>query len=247
MPFKYAYVVPIFQGVLYPVTFSFTYIVAAYINKDIPSVFPYISDTGAWSIERCIFSFMLGIGSVAMFLTIYIRYRQVKLILGTHKNNGYRPLLHSLNNFSFYMGIIIGLSVFLLGCFQVQPFIVMHLVGAVTACITSGSYLVIQTYLSYKIYPALGSKNLNIFRLIVVVILIISTIISGSFGLISLLLFTGDDITQWTESSGGYLFHLISAATEWIVVLGVVFYLSLYAAEFKTLVFNKPKVDIINV
>lgn len=59
--------------------------------------------------------------------------------------------------------------------------------------------------------------------------------------------FLGDDITQYTEESGGYTYHLLSVAGEWVLVVGIIFYIALYAIEFKSLVVYKPKIELTTV
>ncbi|XP_066156591.1 DNA damage-regulated autophagy modulator protein 2-like isoform X2 [Euwallacea fornicatus] len=202
MAFKYCYLLPIIQGVLYPVTFIVTYTLSV-AKGHVSAILPYVSDTGVWSLERSIFSFMLGFGALLM-------------------------------------------GVFTLGCFQVKPFFATHVVGAATAFGFGWFVLVIQTYISFKIYPLLGSKGLNTLRAVVLGIITTALILTLVFGVMSFTYFTGDDITKWTEDSGGYNYHLISTGSEWFLIFGVVFYLSLYAVEFKPIVIFKPKIKLTN-
>lgn len=51
--------------------------------------------------------------------------------------------------------------------------------------------LIFQTYISFKLYPALGNRSLNIFRLFLNVIILVALSISGLFGFLSLLDFQG--------------------------------------------------------
>ncbi|XP_066254549.1 DNA damage-regulated autophagy modulator protein 2-like [Euwallacea similis] len=243
MAFKYCYLLPIVQGLLYPVTFIATYALSV-ANGHVPAILPYVSDTGAWSLERSIFSFMLGFGAVLMLLTFYIRYRQVKDILDRKNGEKLQARLSSIHRVSFYCTFLSVVGVFTLGCFQVQPFFVTHIIGAFTAFGFGWFVLVIQTYISFKIYPSLGSKRLNTLRAVVLGIITTALILTLVFGVMAFAYFRGDDITKWTEDSGGYYYHLISTGSEWFLIFGVVFYLSLYAIEFKPIVIFKPKIKL---
>ncbi|KAJ8921751.1 hypothetical protein NQ315_010661 [Exocentrus adspersus] len=63
MGFKHAYLLPIVFCLLMPVTFVITY-TSAVLNENVKPVFPYISDTGNWTPESCIFALLLTIGAI---------------------------------------------------------------------------------------------------------------------------------------------------------------------------------------
>lgn len=50
---------------------------------------------------------------------------------------------------------------------------------------------IFQTYISFKLYPALGNRSLNIFKLFLNVIILAALSICGLFGLLSILDFQG--------------------------------------------------------
>ncbi|KAF7281736.1 hypothetical protein GWI33_004297 [Rhynchophorus ferrugineus] len=246
MSFRYAYLLPIIQGLWYIITFATTYTLSV-LKEDVPAVFPYISDTGVWSIERCIFSFMLCIGSFLMFSILYIRYRQVKHLLISKKDAGFSNRLATLNTLSIYMAAISVVGLITLGTFQVEPFIYVHLTGASIAFTVGWFLITIQTYISYKIFPTIGSKFINTLRAWLVGITGLSLAMVGIFGAISLFYFKGGDVTQWNSESGGYEFHLVSSISEWFLAFGTVFYLTTYYREFKDVVLYKPKMELTNI
>ncbi|CAG9769264.1 unnamed protein product [Ceutorhynchus assimilis] len=243
MPFKYSYLLPIFQGIHYVLTFTATYTLAAFVNKDIPSFFPYVSDTGARFIQSCIFSFGLGLGSLIMFLIFYLRYIQVKFIL--QENKEFPMKLRKLNKISVYTSAISTLHVFGVGCFQVYPYLYTHLYFAGMAFHFGLLSMASQTYIAFKIYPIFGNKILNLIRLVLLIILCLALASTGIFGLLSFLIFfKGDDVTQWTRLSGGFELHLISTFSEWILIMGTVLFLTLYAFEFKSFDLYEPKIEM---
>ncbi|KAH1029008.1 hypothetical protein HUJ05_002313 [Dendroctonus ponderosae] len=225
---KYCFLVPIFQGTLYVIAFSTTKSQMQKSKRTQP--------------QKKELEFRRD--QKIMIATIYIRCRQVKEVLELAESKNLSSKLKKLNTISLFLGMVAVIGVFMLGCFPVHPYIVPHLIGAGAAFNTGLMVLAAQTYISLKIYPTLGNKTLNIIRCVMVLILAVALCLCVIFGGLSLLLFKGDDITQWTAASGGYVFHLISVASEWILVLGVILYLSLYAGEFRSIVLHKPNMDI---
>ncbi|KAH1022517.1 hypothetical protein HUJ04_011910 [Dendroctonus ponderosae] len=193
----------------------------------------------------CKYCFLVPIFQGTLYVIAFsTTCRQVKEVLELAESKNLSSKLKKLNTISLFLGMVAVIGVFMLGCFPVHPYIVPHLIGAGAAFNTGLMVLAAQTYISLKIYPTLGNKTLNIIRCVMVLILAVALCLCVIFGGLSLLLFKGDDITQWTAASGGYVFHLISVASEWILVLGVILYLSLYAGEFRSIVLHKPNMDI---
>ncbi|XP_030754611.1 DNA damage-regulated autophagy modulator protein 2-like [Sitophilus oryzae] len=243
MSMRYIYILPLIEGLWFIVAFIITYTIAVTRN-DIPAVFPYISDTGVWYIEKCIFSFAMGIGALLLLSVLYIRYMQVKEILKNDEEKSFDPYIAVANKISMYLGIIAALGVFIVGCVQEVPFLIIHLTAAAVSFTLGWLVLVLQTYVSFKLYPAVGSRTVNIIRGIITFIVGISMATTSSFGGLSLLFFTGRDITQWTPKSGAYEMHLISTVFEWILVFGVIFFFAMYSHDFKHLVLYKPKINL---
>ncbi|XP_050312751.1 DNA damage-regulated autophagy modulator protein 2-like [Anthonomus grandis grandis] len=244
MPLKYCYLIPAAQAVIYTVAFPVTYVLGAFVYKDIPAVFPYISDTGVYSLQRCIFTATLCSGSILMTICLYIRYRQIKEILQRDKTAS--PKLVKLNEASIYMCFLSLVGVFSVGCFQVNPFLIPHLTAALIGFLFGWIVIGIQTYFSFKLYPLNEAKVLNYVRLFLLIIITVSMCLVFLFGVLSFVFFKGEDLTQWTENSGGYQFHLISSISEWFLVYGMIYYIALHTIDFKSLVLNKPQIKIIN-
>lgn len=64
---------------------------------------------------------------------LYLRYRQVKDLIDGQKEDTSKQKLIKFNVVSLWLGVISVLGVFTLGCFQVEPFLIPHLLAAVTA------------------------------------------------------------------------------------------------------------------
>ncbi|KAF7281737.1 hypothetical protein GWI33_004298 [Rhynchophorus ferrugineus] len=213
MPCKYIHILPIIEGLWHTGLFMLTYTLAV-LNKDVPAIMPFVSDTGAHSLQKCIFSFGIVIGAILVFMVMYIRHIQVKDIL--KMNNTYDELLFKLNRLSLIYASCTSFGLIILGTIPVLPYFYFHTgVGFVTfafAMVTIHA----ETYISCKLYPRFGSKRLNKFRIVLSVILPIAMFSCAVTLIPSVFMFDGTDKTQWTDKHKGYKLHVISATFEWI-------------------------------
>ncbi|XP_063912128.1 DNA damage-regulated autophagy modulator protein 2-like [Zophobas morio] len=240
MPFHYSYILPIICAVWFYVTFILTYIISVY-RKDVTPLFPYISDTGTWSPESCIFGIMLNIGALIQALIMYIRYRQVQFVMT--KENQLPMTIKKNNKISLYLGLIAAFGVCIVGNFQETNALVVHLIGAVAAFGLGSVYQCMQTRISFQLFPNVGDKIINFGRLFCSVIGGVMFLISCVFAGISIMQFTGDDTTKWKKKDGGYINHFTSAIAEWILAITSVLFLLLYTKEFKNISLTEPLVS----
>ncbi|KAJ8977606.1 hypothetical protein NQ317_011778 [Molorchus minor] len=246
MAFKHAYVVPIIIGVWFPLTFVLMYGIAVY-NKNVSPVFPYISDTGTWSPESCIFDILLTTGSLFMFAIAYIRYRQVKDLC---EKNEFGLSTKKLNKYSLYMGLIAAYGVIIVGCFQETNIFVVHVLGA-TMCFGIGT---VYQFVQVSIFVVIIS-----FRIVIPNLVITSepygnlttagynppvsgNVLYDIWIVDEFLLHPCDDITKWSKDDGGYDFHLVSTITEWIMAVTFQFFLASFTSEFKLIQFSEPEI-----
>ncbi|KAJ8932278.1 hypothetical protein NQ314_014770 [Rhamnusium bicolor] len=238
MVFKHSYVVPIILVIWFPLTFIITYTLSV-VNENVKPLFPYISDTGSWSPESCIFGILLTTGAIFMWIIIYVRYRQVRELC---EKNDFKSYTHKLNKISLYLACIASYGLIVVANFQVTNVLVVHLIGA-GMCFGLGTlYQILQVVISFLIYPTFGKKSINIFRAFCTVICIITLTLTSGFALVSILQFTGDDLTKWGKEDGGYDFHLVSTIAEWILAIFTQFFLVTYTEEFKLVEFSEPTI-----
>ncbi|XP_018564124.1 DNA damage-regulated autophagy modulator protein 2 [Anoplophora glabripennis] len=239
MVFKHAYLLPVLFALLMPVTFIITY-TSAVLNQNVKPVFPYISDTGSWSPESCIFGLLLTFGALLLSLIVYVRYRQVRDLC---EKNEFKPLIKKINTLTLYIGFCASLGIVVVASFQETNAFVVHLLGA-GMCFGLGSiYHIIQVIISFSLYPTFGKKSLNIYRLICTILYFVTLSLTAIFLVLSLLKFKGDDITKWVEEDGGYDLHLVSTIAEWIMVAFNQLIILTLAFEFKYIQFSEPKIN----
>lgn len=211
------------------------------IRNDCEVAWPYISDTGTKSPESCIFSQLFNIVATLIAITISVRYKQVEqqcrdnLLPDANR-------VFALNKWSFFLGLASAAGLSIVANFQELQLFIVHMIGAFTAFGFGLIYCVIQTRLSYHMYPIVKSGLLLARCRLALTVILALTFITGSInGPISFELFHGKDMTKWGPEDGGYLYHVISSICEWISALAIDFYILSFAHEFKFMSISSPK------
>ncbi|KAF5300128.1 hypothetical protein FQR65_LT09218 [Abscondita terminalis] len=223
---------------------SFLCYFIAVLYKHVYPVLPYISDTGATPPESCIFGQMLNIGAILLALIMYVRYRQVDFIL---KSNDI-GISKRWNGFSLLVGYFICFGITIVGNFQQNTVLYIHLIGAMTTFGGTAVLFLVQTRMSFALRPfyekyptyAVGEYVLY-YRLILTGLYIIFFVALCLFSFVSVNEFTGNDYRWWTEEHGGYLWHLLSTSSEWFLVITLVLYVLSVSKEFQSLQFQEIK------
>nr|XP_023024089.1 DNA damage-regulated autophagy modulator protein 2-like [Leptinotarsa decemlineata] len=146
MVFTKIYVAPVILGIWFPLTFTTTYIVAVCTHHVRP-ILPYISDTGTWAPESCIFGIMLTFGGFLTTIIVYVRYRQVRDIL---EKFDFTPRTQKVNEWTAYLGCIAAFGCIIVADFQVTNVFSVHLIGAFLCFGLANVYQIIQV--DYIIY-----------------------------------------------------------------------------------------------
>ncbi|KAJ3628553.1 hypothetical protein MTP99_015852 [Tenebrio molitor] len=221
---------PIFTALWLLCTFIISYLVAVF-NNHVYEFFPYISDTGAYPPESCIFGEMLNIAAVFMLITMYVRYKVVELI--DHKNI---KKCKTLNNWSTLFGALSCLGISLVANFQETSEINVHFVGAFLAFGVGAIYCLIQAYLTWLSY---SSKALKCLRILLSGLLIPFYIITTACSMLSFNKFDGNSQFKWNYKNSGYELHLVATFAEWIMAILMTLYIGSYYVEFRLIKFRE--------
>lgn len=236
------YLFPIAVCLLFQTTFICTYIAAVLQGHVVPTV-PYISDAATYSPESCVFGQLVNIGCVLLGIVIYIRYRQVEQL-----NYHHMELLQSsikLNRVAMWIGIGSCFGCSIVANFQETNVRIVHFVGAFTCFGLGTAYFWLQAIISYNIHRCSGSLWLANIRIGLAALCTIFFIIVAVTGVISHILFEGDNPRKWYPSDGGWKYHVASSISEWIVSLIFCFYILSFSDEFKLITFDHPPIVII--
>ncbi|KAL5006243.1 hypothetical protein ScPMuIL_015049 [Solemya velum] len=194
-------------------TFCTTYIIAIY-RGDVSVLFPYISDTGTSRPESCIFGQFLNICAGLAFCTIYVRY---KLVQGFNGSEGRR--LKCMNKTCLFFGVLVSLGLSMVANFQETSVETVHIIGAAMVFGVGVLYEVIQTMLTYHMYPEYNGLYICRVRLTICILSFASMIISILFlsgsTIISRSVAKPQDKLHWKPDEAGYIPHIVSTAGEW--------------------------------
>lgn len=222
---------------LVPIGFLITYLLAV-LNGHVEAGFPFISDTGANPPESCVFGQILAIGSFFTFVIIYTRYHHVKLVITSETDYSY---LKKYNKLSFVVGCITCFGVSLVGNFQEQNVLAVHLIGALGAFGGLAIYDMLQTFISHKLNFALESrKSIFYFRIFLAFLSITFFVLTFVFSFIAAAKFTGDNTQKWKHDEGGYAEHLVSTISEWAMAYTEMIYLLTFFNDFKRVKMQHP-------
>ncbi|KAL8601943.1 hypothetical protein ACOMHN_008435 [Nucella lapillus] len=241
---KRLHVFPVIMALYLPVTFFITYGMAVHYEHVEP-IFPYISDTGTIPPESCLFGQLLNIYAILTAWCMYVRYKQVRLYYCYAEDQGleagsarYRSVRRKqiINKACLVIGVITALGVSIVGNFQEDNVLVVHLIGAMMAFGGSGLYSWIQSLISYKMAKLPNSRAccrhtrvvLCAIHSICFLILLIATKLSvDKFPL------PMKEIKNWKPSQPGYTEHLFATFAEWVMGFISSAYFLTFVGEFK--------------
>ncbi|CAB1345960.1 unnamed protein product, partial [Coregonus sp. 'balchen'] len=160
---------------------------------------------------------MTIITAFAGMATIYARYKFVEKL---NEKAGVPP---ALNQAAFWIGIISCLGICFVATFQETTIIQMHDAGAILFFVSGVLYTILQSIISYKAYPYGCSLALCHTRTGMATIAFLAV----SPTIICVLLHRTED--------KDYVFHLVSAVSEWIVAFSFIFFFFFftYIHDFK--------------
>ncbi|KAM9860346.1 DNA damage-regulated autophagy modulator protein 2b [Aulostomus maculatus] len=211
-------------------SFVFAYITAVVLRHVDPLV-PYISDTGTMAPERCVFGIMLDVSAFLGMATVYVRYKQVKVLTAVHETR-----IHRLNRCGLLLGLISSFGMCVVANFQKTTLFSMHLVGAVLTFGVGALYILIQTLVSLFMQPHVHSRTIYLVRLAIGVWTLSSII---SMFVSSVIMYTslpGVDVPNklhWTPGETGYAAHIVSTVSEWSLAFSFISFFLTYIRDFQ--------------
>ncbi|KAF2897202.1 hypothetical protein ILUMI_08976 [Ignelater luminosus] len=227
----------------YSTTFFITYTIAV-LQKHTYAIFTYISDAGALMPENGVFSQMLNLGAFVALAFFYVRHRQVREICEMHNS---RRKLRMLSKVCWYLGIIVSISSTVVGNFPVHQAMAMHAVGAITGFVSISSWMLLQAYMSFKLYPLIGNSYINCIRVIFLTISLITFSTCIITAVIAFQRYKGHNILKWDPEDSDYELHAVSVIMEWTFVHSTLAYFLTFAYELKDVSFEEPVIKINNV
>lgn len=235
------YLFPLSVFLIFQITFLCTYIAAVLQGHVVPAI-PYISDAATYSPESCVFGQLINIGCVLLGIVIYIRFRQIEQLIYHHPD--LYESTYKLNERALWLGLLSCLGCSIVANFQETNVRIVHFTGAFICFGVGTIYFWIQAYLSYSLQPYTGSVRLAQIRLGLAALCMVCFIIVAVTGIISHILYNGQDPRKWMPSDGGWKYHVASSIAEWIIATIFCFYILTFTDEFKLLTFDHPPISI---
>ncbi|KYB29093.1 DNA damage-regulated autophagy modulator protein 2-like Protein [Tribolium castaneum] len=231
---------PIFLFLLIYLTLAVTFSIALHF-KHITYILPYISDSGTYPPESCIFGLMLNFMAALICITMYVRYLQVREII---KKHNFPHQIQKINKISLFIGINACVGCSIVANFQETTMLSVHWIGAIMLFVSGAIYQGFQTVIYFKILPVFGNRRLNLIRTVIACASNASVVVFVTSGLIAGGQFKGDDVTKWKKEDGGFEFHLVSTISEWICANCTMIYLLLFVWDFKSIDLSEPEISV---
>lgn len=232
------YLLPIAVFLLFQFTFIGTYIAAILQGHVVPAI-PYISDAATYSPESCVFGQFINMGCVLLGVVIYIRYRQIYHL--TERHVELQPSCDRLSWCALWIGFGSCLGCSIVGNFQETNVRLVHFIGAF-CCFGLGTiYFWLQAILSFQLHPRAGVPlSMAYTRIGLAMLCTVFFVIVAVTGIISHILFQGQDPRKWYPSDGGWEYHVASSISEWIVATIFCFYILTFTDEFRDIRVTHP-------
>lgn len=225
MPWTQLFLAPLFAGLLVPITIFITYIIGALNGHHQEDRLPYISDSGNWPPESCLFSQLCNVISFLLIVVVMTRAGEVSKWSTDHPE---RAINRKANNIAITFGVLSSVGLNLVANFQQVNAFWPHMFGALLLFVFGSIYLSIQAVFTLKMIPEYVSITIALVRCLIAAICCIFTVTVYVFGWFS-----------WTTREP--IFATISSAMEWTVAFGFSAYLISFVSEFRKITVYSPQ------
>lgn len=152
-----------------------------------------------------------------------------------------------LNWISLWIGVTSCLGISIVANFQETNVRIVHLFGALLAFGLGTVYFCVQSVMTYYLHPYSGTMAVAHLRLVLSMVCVVFFMLVAIPGVISHILFEGNDPRHWYPSDGGWMYHVISSVSEWIVATAFCVYILSFTPEFRTIDFDHPQITMFDV
>ncbi|BES99612.1 Frag1/DRAM/Sfk1 family [Nesidiocoris tenuis] len=238
MAYRGIHRIPLFLFILFPFTFLGTYLAAVW-QGHVEEVFPYISDAATYSPESCVFGQLINFGAVLLSIVIYARYCEVCQFYELYDIS---PRVIKLNKLALWLGFISAFGLSIVANFQETNVKYVHLSGALLCFGAGSAYFFIQGICSYHLHTIANSLLVAHLRVLLATVATIFFFVAAICGIMSHLQYDGKDPTKWHRDDGGWVLHVISTASEWVVATCFCFSILTFHSEFSVMSFTHPQI-----
>lgn len=227
-------VVPVALYILLPVSFVTLYFWGTSLNH-FNEFLPFISDLGARAPEDGLFAETCAISAVLFALTFYFRYLLLRDFADGSKVKNFRALL--ITNLA--LGFTGAFGITLVGNYSELFIDRVHSLGALMILGLGVVYEWIDVHLTIhtEVLPT-RSRTRVVLRIILASCSTIALVFMETSSYLSYYnrVVEPKDVYErlhWTREMGGFQGHLVSAFSEWILLLSELLYFGTFIPEFK--------------
>nr|XP_024220178.1 DNA damage-regulated autophagy modulator protein 2 isoform X2 [Halyomorpha halys] len=191
--------------------------------------------------ESYVFSLLVNITAYLLGICVYLRYLYVKKYARFRNPRG-----TWLNKFSAWIGILACFGLDMVANCQVSSFPLPHYIGAFLIFIGGTIYFYMQTAVSYKMIEVIEMPHLHVLRTWLSILSCLLIIVVVACGIAAKMMFPGSksEERQWLPKDKGYIPHILSAASEWFLVLAHGALLLTFLPSFSCITIKAPVVVI---
>lgn len=219
-----------------PLTFICTFVISVQNNHVFPLI-PYISDTGAFFPESCVFSQFLNIAALLLSICVYMRGKQVDIFANFKFKIG--PNLR-LNTVATYIGYVSCLGLSMVANFQVTRLKPVHYVGAAMCFLGGAVYFILQTIFSYYMGKEFESKGVFLTRCVLCTLAVFFLVVAIGAGIMP----GPVDTMHWKPTDPGYTWHVLSTSAEWLLAITQSGLVLTFFPDFKPIRIHRPYLHI---
>ncbi|XP_022202096.2 DNA damage-regulated autophagy modulator protein 2 [Nilaparvata lugens] len=240
MIIKGLHLIPVVLFIVLPSTFVGTYIYAV-MKGHVEPYFPYISDAGTRAPESCVFGQLINMCSVMLAISVYVRYCHVYQYC---VECNFPSKVLTLNKIGVWLGLLSCLGLSLVANFQETNVFAIHIFGAFLCFGLGTIYFWLQAICSYHMTPLVNTPYVSNLRAVLATICSVFFVIMAGCGITAHLRFHGHDPRKWYPTDGGWVLHVISTTSEWIIALCFCSFILSFSNEFRDITIHHPQIQL---
>lgn len=205
---------------------------------------PHLSYLGDKPLESTVFTQCFVVDAAALMLLVQIRFVQVFHCLNKKKAS---EKAFSANLVGVFAGHSAAVGLFFLACFQeTNAFYVHHLAGVFLYFFSSVVYFTAQSVVSSKMAFDRKDRLILKFRIFLSFLVILLFLAFEIGYLVALKQFRKpwEERNKWTEEDGGWIPHLLSAGSEWLLLVLFQLYFLTFYYDFRNVSLTKTRIIV---
>ena len=203
-------------------------------NGHVEAAFPYISDTGTFAPESCVFTLFMNLAGVVAIAIFTLRYLHV-----VQYNRGCSDGIQRINTAALLSGYVSAFGIMVVGAFQATNQLTVHFIGALMAFIGGTVYMFLIASLGFRrdVKFGVNERPYAKARMIMAVVSALSFIIMIATAQISFILWNSEKhdnsrgLQLWRKTDKDYNIHLVATVSEWVMVLDLLAFLMTFSQE----------------